>query len=396
MANNLRQDYRLLSSIIRTYSTTTARPRNQVPKAYHPRSLQIEDATISQPAPRRNFFVSFGDPEIDALIEKKADATTDGTGSLAAEESAVAGKKVDKLFDAVVGGTQSRQSAPEATEQAILRTGSAVNAASSHGDGSVTISNNVVDSTQRTWATSTVPPELDDKRLESLLENMERYNEQRKQQPRLETRKTATMKGWHVDRSRDMRQKRNSVDTGPVRKHTKDDFEQAVYEAVELGEPARTLQKTQVNEGRANDTESEHYKRPLRRHEDWQVQKDALKNKFGQESWNPRKKLSPDAMEGIRNLHERDPERYSTPLLAEQFKVSPEAIRRILKSKWRASPEVLADRRERWARRHDRIWDQQAELGLRPQRTKEREVESPDAFDEDLRARQMLKDAANA
>ncbi|RAL17748.1 mitochondrial ribosome assembly protein RRG9, partial [Aspergillus homomorphus CBS 101889] len=99
--------------------------------------------------------------------------------------------------------------------------------------------------------------------------------------------------------------------------------------------------------------------------EDWQVQKDALKNKF-KEGWNPPKKLSPDAMEGIRHLHQMAPDRFTTPVLAEQFKVSPEAIRRILKSKWRASDKEMEDRRKRWERRHDRIWAHMAELGLRP------------------------------
>ncbi|RHZ64462.1 mitochondrial ribosome assembly protein RRG9 [Aspergillus thermomutatus] len=97
----------------------------------------------------------------------------------------------------------------------------------------------------------------------------------------------------------------------------------------------------------------------------WQIQKEALKKKF-KEGWNPPKKLSPDALEGIRHLHAVAPERFTTPVLAEQFQVSPEAIRRILKSKWRPSPEEMEKRRERWDRRHDRIWSQMAELGLRP------------------------------
>jgi hypothetical protein len=131
--------------------------------------------------------------------------------------------------------------------------------------------------------------------------------------------------------------------------------------------------------------------------EPWQVQKEALEKKFGDEGWNPRKKLSPDAMDGIRALHEQDPERWSTPVLAEHFKVSPEAIRRILKSKWKPKDEEEAQKRkERWARRHDRIWDHQAELGLRPKREKDRDVEDPETFDEELRASEMLNIARKA
>jgi len=125
----------------------------------------------------------------------------------------------------------------------------------------------------------------------------------------------------------------------------------------------------------------------------WAEQKNALREKFA-EGWNPRKKLSPDAMEGIRGLHEQDSVKYSTPVLAEQFKVSPEAIRRILKSKWlaKAVPEKMDERRERWARRHDRIWDTQAELGLRPQRKRERDVEDPDKFEKDMVRKELLVD----
>lgn len=123
----------------------------------------------------------------------------------------------------------------------------------------------------------------------------------------------------------------------------------------------------------------------------WAIQKNALKEKF-QDGWQPRKKLSPDAQEGIRGLHEQDPITYSTEVLAKQFKQSPEAIRRILKSKWlsKQSPEKLQERRERWAKRHDRIWDAKAEIGQRPPRRKDKEVEDPDKFEQDLEKRRIL------
>ncbi|KEF58370.1 uncharacterized protein A1O9_06296 [Exophiala aquamarina CBS 119918] len=128
---------------------------------------------------------------------------------------------------------------------------------------------------------------------------------------------------------------------------------------------------------------------------EWQVQKKALLQKFKDEGWKPRKRLSPDTLDGIRALHEQDPERYSTPALSEHFKISPEAIRRILKSKFRPSEAQLQDRRERWARRHDRIWDQKTELGLRPKRTGERRLEEPEEFEENLKAKELL-DAARS
>lgn len=99
--------------------------------------------------------------------------------------------------------------------------------------------------------------------------------------------------------------------------------------------------------------------------EPWRIQKDALEKKFPQ-GWNPPKRLSPDALEGIRHLHATAPEQFTTAVLAEEFKVSPEAIRRILKSRWRPSETEAETRRKRWEKRHERIWSRMAELGLRP------------------------------
>ena len=100
--------------------------------------------------------------------------------------------------------------------------------------------------------------------------------------------------------------------------------------------------------------------------EAWQSQKEALKNKFQHAGWLPRKRLSPDALEGIRAIHAQYPDKYTTPVLAEKFKVSPEAIRRILKSKWRPDEEEEKQRQERWDSRGERIWNQMADMGLHP------------------------------
>lgn len=116
--------------------------------------------------------------------------------------------------------------------------------------------------------------------------------------------------------------------------------------------------------------------------EPWQVQKDALKEKF-QDGWNPQKKLSPDAVDGIRQLHALKPDDFTTPVLADQFKISPEAVRRILKSRWRPSEAEMDDRRKRWEKRHDKIWSQMAELGLRPKRKRTQTVDDANVLDED-------------
>ncbi|KAG7094937.1 hypothetical protein E1B28_005739 [Marasmius oreades] len=57
------------------------------------------------------------------------------------------------------------------------------------------------------------------------------------------------------------------------------------------------------------------------------------------EGWNPPKKLSREAMEGLRELYHLDKEKFSTPVLAQKFRISPEAVRRILKSNWQQPGE---------------------------------------------------------
>jgi hypothetical protein len=101
--------------------------------------------------------------------------------------------------------------------------------------------------------------------------------------------------------------------------------------------------------------------------EPWQIQKAKLKEKFP-EGWNPQKRLSPDAIAGIRTLHAEMPEQYNTAVLAKHFKMSPDAIRRILKSKWRPDAETQTDREMRWFRRGERVWSKYAELGVKPPR----------------------------
>lgn len=66
--------------------------------------------------------------------------------------------------------------------------------------------------------------------------------------------------------------------------------------------------------------------------------RETMREKFP-EGWKPPHKISREAMEGLRALHAHDPERYTTPMLADKFKISPEAVRRILRSKWKPTVE---------------------------------------------------------
>lgn len=106
--------------------------------------------------------------------------------------------------------------------------------------------------------------------------------------------------------------------------------------------------------------------RGMDKKEAWRVQKEALKEKFGEAGWQPRKKLSPDALDGIRSLHKSDPDKYTTPVLANEFKVSPEAIRRILRAKWKPTEEEEEARAARWEKRGEQIWNKHAEMGVKP------------------------------
>lgn len=106
-------------------------------------------------------------------------------------------------------------------------------------------------------------------------------------------------------------------------------------------------------------------KERLKARPDWAAQKAALKEKFP-EGWRPRKKLSPDALNGIRALNKQFPDTYTTEVLANKFEVSPEAIRRILRSKWEASPEEEEDRERRWHNRGVNIWQHYAAIGKKP------------------------------
>jgi hypothetical protein len=60
------------------------------------------------------------------------------------------------------------------------------------------------------------------------------------------------------------------------------------------------------------------------------------------------------------------PQQYTTQALSQEFGVTAEAIRRILKSKWSPSPEEETDRQRRWFKRGQQIWSRYADLGVKP------------------------------
>ena len=96
---------------------------------------------------------------------------------------------------------------------------------------------------------------------------------------------------------------------------------------------------------------------------EWAAHRMVLKEMFP-EGWAPPRKLSREGMEGIRALHRQDPEKFSTPFLADKFKISPEAVRRILRSRWEP-PKKKVDRILERERREWQEW-------LNVRRTEER------------------------
>lgn len=80
----------------------------------------------------------------------------------------------------------------------------------------------------------------------------------------------------------------------------------------------------------------------------WKIQEIALSRKFP-DGWTPSTKLSHEAQHGLRLLHASDPERFDISVLSRRFRISPESVRRILKSRWRPSPEE-AERQNRRAK----------------------------------------------
>ncbi|KAB5592361.1 hypothetical protein CTheo_4185 [Ceratobasidium theobromae] len=69
--------------------------------------------------------------------------------------------------------------------------------------------------------------------------------------------------------------------------------------------------------------------------------RETIKRRFPN-GWAPPRTISREAMEALRTMHAQDPVRFRTPVLANKFKISPEAVSRILRSKWRPSPERTA------------------------------------------------------
>lgn len=72
---------------------------------------------------------------------------------------------------------------------------------------------------------------------------------------------------------------------------------------------------------------------PPRNPPQWLKHRTTLRENFPT-GWAPPKRISREAIDLLRVLQQSDPTLYTTPVLAERFKISPEAVRRILKSRF--------------------------------------------------------------
>lgn len=93
----------------------------------------------------------------------------------------------------------------------------------------------------------------------------------------------------------------------------------------------------------------------------WKRQMFALKEKFSQ-GWDPKRKLSRDEMDRLREIKAGEPS-ISLNELSERFRISPEAVRRIVKSRWRPNKEESAKVQQRWLRRGERLGSWSSSMG---------------------------------
>ncbi|KAK6345488.1 Required for respiratory growth protein 9 mitochondrial [Orbilia javanica] len=107
----------------------------------------------------------------------------------------------------------------------------------------------------------------------------------------------------------------------------------------------------------------------------WKIHMDSVKTKLGGEKWNPFTRLSPAAVATLKQLKQENPG-MTVEEYAPIFKISPDALRRILKSKWMPTPEQETDRNERWKRRGKAVWQEWEEEGMvQKKRVKKHEME---------------------
>ena len=86
----------------------------------------------------------------------------------------------------------------------------------------------------------------------------------------------------------------------------------------------------------------------------WKQRDETTKKKIKGERWNPSKRLSREGMDNVRLLKQQMPHLTASDLGA-HFKISPDAIRRILKSNFKQTEEESINIQKRWKKRGEMI-----------------------------------------
>lgn len=167
-------------------------------------------------------------------------------------------------------------------------------------------------------------------------------------------------------------------------------------ESAETDKTDKKLNKFQLVEKVATKTRLEKPKQLFKNPEvpEWKKQKVALKIKFNGEAWSPKKKLDRESMKSIRFIKANSPH-ITTKQLGEYFKVSPEAIRRILKSSWEPkTPEEEEEVAERWLRRGERIREMISKPSRGPPKSSASSFGLPFVSEKEERRKQELETRA--
>ncbi|KAF7727451.1 Required for respiratory growth protein 9 mitochondrial [Apophysomyces ossiformis] len=94
-------------------------------------------------------------------------------------------------------------------------------------------------------------------------------------------------------------------------------------------------------------------------------------------TWKPIKRVSRTTMEKIRTLRHMYPDVYNTVRLSAEFKISTEAVARILKSKFRPTPDIQQrQERNRYAAMGQRRLELQKKFGVPPDRKPMKETKN--------------------
>ncbi|GBB85024.1 hypothetical protein RclHR1_01160018 [Rhizophagus clarus] len=93
----------------------------------------------------------------------------------------------------------------------------------------------------------------------------------------------------------------------------------------------------------------------------WLKHKFAMKERIGFKHWKPHKRVNREIMDKIRWLHNQFPEEYNAEKLSNHFKISPESIRRIIKSKFIPNSEILERQEQKYREKLIKFKEKQKE-----------------------------------